>query len=618
MNGVPDGVGTTSGRPPSSPSSSSASPHGSGFITMPAPPPYGVSSTVRCRSWVQSPQVVDAQVEQAPAPGPCRPATARAARGSRGRSRRRRSSRGAARLVLGQRGDQARAGRRRRPGRRPGRPRAPARLTNGTRASRPSGVRIGRAGPGRRRARRPVTSPSAAPSIVVRRQPDQLVVVELVGVLGRRRPGRRSRAARCPRAASAAVRSAISSKATSSVVWCQRARRDGQRRAAGCGRPARRLGAAAPRRRRSGAPARRCGRRRSPRRGCRAACRSGRPRPRCRLGGSPGRARRVHRSSVQTRRTGATPAGWHPFKRSARSAAPVDVDEVDPGAAAARQGRDDGAERGRGATAAADHLAEVVGVHPDLEDRAATQLLVAHDRRRRGGRRPRAPGARAPRRASCSGLVAACSAAASASASAVSAAPSGSRRRAPGQASSAARRLGGGLLGGSAPRRPASASAALAASAAGLGRPRPASRPSSTVFLVTASALGSPPASLRASLKMSSLSRLGSVDLQGALGAREALELLPVTGDLEDRLDGLGRLRADAEPVLRPVGGRRRCSDGLLLGVVLADLLDDLAVALLARVDDDDAVLRHPDLAQALQTNLDGHVCGVSSEVVCG
>ncbi len=26
---------------------SSASPHGSGFITMPAPPPYGVSSTVR-------------------------------------------------------------------------------------------------------------------------------------------------------------------------------------------------------------------------------------------------------------------------------------------------------------------------------------------------------------------------------------------------------------------------------------------------------------------------------------------------------------------------------------------------------------------------------------------
>ena len=35
-------------------SPSSASPHGSGFMTMPAPPPYGVSSTVRWRSWVRS------------------------------------------------------------------------------------------------------------------------------------------------------------------------------------------------------------------------------------------------------------------------------------------------------------------------------------------------------------------------------------------------------------------------------------------------------------------------------------------------------------------------------------------------------------------------------------
>src|SRR4051812_7261431 len=53
VNGSPDGVGTTSTAPsPSGTSASSASPHGSGFITMPAPPPYGVSSTVRCRSWV--------------------------------------------------------------------------------------------------------------------------------------------------------------------------------------------------------------------------------------------------------------------------------------------------------------------------------------------------------------------------------------------------------------------------------------------------------------------------------------------------------------------------------------------------------------------------------------
>ena len=110
---------------------------------------------------------------------------------------------------------------------------------------------------------------------------------------------------------------------------------------------------------------------------------------------------------------------------------------------------------------------------------------------------------------------------------------------------------------------------------------------------------------------------LGRLDLQRALGTVQALELLPVTGDLEDGLDGLGRLRADAQPVLRPVGDDvdvRR----VLLGVVLADLLDHLAVALLARVDDDDAVLRHPDLAQALETNLDGHVCGVSLRLVCG
>src|SRR5688500_8316652 len=56
---------------------------------------------------------------------------------------------------------------------------------------------------------------------------------------------------------------------------------------------------------------------------------------------------------------------------------PVGVHEVDPRTAAAGEGRDDGAEGGRGAAVASDHLAEVVGVDPDLEDRAATQLLVA-------------------------------------------------------------------------------------------------------------------------------------------------------------------------------------------------------------------------------------------------
>ena len=46
--------------------------------------------------------------------------------------------------------------------------------------------------------------------------------------------------------------------------------------------------------------------------------------------------------------------------------------------AAAGQGRDHGAERRRGAAAAADHLAEVVGVDPHLEQRTAPRLLVAH------------------------------------------------------------------------------------------------------------------------------------------------------------------------------------------------------------------------------------------------
>src|SRR5690242_14108780 len=63
VNGTPAGVGTTSrpggsrpGSTPAGPSggtrSSRASPQGSGRITMPGPPPYGVSSTVRCTSCV--------------------------------------------------------------------------------------------------------------------------------------------------------------------------------------------------------------------------------------------------------------------------------------------------------------------------------------------------------------------------------------------------------------------------------------------------------------------------------------------------------------------------------------------------------------------------------------
>ncbi len=55
-------------------------------------------------------------------------------------------------------------------------------------------------------------------------------------------------------------------------------------------------------------------------------------------------------------------------------------------------------------------------------------------------------------------------------------------------------------------------------------------------------------------------------------------------------------------------------NEGLLGGVVLADLLDHATIALGLRVGDDDAVVRRTDLAQALETNLDSH----DSPELCG
>src|SRR5689334_14323467 len=57
----------------------------------------------------------------------------------------------------------------------------------------------------------------------------------------------------------------------------------------------------------------------------------------------------------------------------------VGVDEVDPGATTAGEGREDGPEGGRRTTTATDHATEVLGVDPDLEQRAAAQLLLADD-----------------------------------------------------------------------------------------------------------------------------------------------------------------------------------------------------------------------------------------------
>src|SRR5690606_33491914 len=76
--------------------------------------------------------------------------------------------------------------------------------------------------------------------------------------------------------------------------------------------------------------------------------------------------------------------------------------------------------------------------------------------------------------------------------------------------------------------------------------------------------------------------------------------------ELEERRNLLGRLRADAEPVLGTLGVDLD-ERGLLGRVVLADLLDHTTVALGARVGDDDAVVRRADLAQALQANLYSH-----------
>src|SRR6478609_8821301 len=201
---------------------------------------------------------------------------------------------------------------------------------------------------------------------------------------------------------------------------------------------------------------------------------------------------------------------------------------------------------------------------------------------RPGARPRRAPGARGPRRASCSGL-------------ALAGVLGGDLLGGLGLGGRALRGLRGGNLG----RGLLGLLGLLGGGLLGHG-----------------GALGLARGLLERLVEDLELVALGLRGLQRALGARQALELLPVTGDLEDGLDGLGRLRADAEPVLRPVGGDvdvRR----VLLGVVLPDLLEDATVALLARVDDDDAVLRHPDLAEALQTDLDRHVGGVSLDVLC-
>src|SRR3989440_5176584 len=90
------------------------------------------------------------------------------------------------------------------------------------------------------------------------------------------------------------------------------------------------------------------------------------------------------------------------------------------------------------------------------------------------------------------------------------------------------------------------------------------------------------------------------------LGRRQALELLPVPGLLEDALDRLARLGADGQPVLGAVG-LDLDQRGLLLGGGHPDVLDGPTIALGARVGHDDSGLRGADLAHPPKPDLYGH-----------
>src|SRR4051794_665231 len=284
-----------------------------------------------------------------------------------------------------------------------------------------------------------------------------------------------------PRAPSAAVRSGSSSNATSSADWCRRApttvsvRRDDAEPGGGSARsvlPDANL--------RSGSSVR-TSTVTSPRRPC----------------GLPIR-----------------PTTTSTWLSEGPSAASVDIHEVDPRAAGAGQGRDDGAERGGGAPAAADHLAEVVGVHADLQDRAAAELLVAHDDIVGVVDHPadqvlQRVGQHDQLSASAGSVSGFCAASAS---SAAAAAPSGVSSAGTGAASSAAGVSPAGTSASAAGASVAGASAA-GVSSAGASAAFLAGAFLAAAFLVTASPESVPCASASALLNTSSLSALGSAVL---------------------------------------------------------------------------------------------------------
>src|SRR5215467_3284136 len=144
-----------------------------------------------------------------------------------------------------------------------------------------------------------------------------------------------------------------------------------------------------------------------------------------------------------------------------------------------------------------------------------------------------------------------------------------------------------------------------------LGPGRPARGPGLRLSLAVSQRLGNRGGERSLAVR----ARLGRP--QRSLAARQALELLPVAGDLEDLPHRVGRLRADGQPVLDTLGidlDERR----LGLGVVLTDFLDRAPVPLGAGVSDDDAVVGRADLSQALQLDLDSHGCGLLPANWCG
>ena len=117
-------------------------------------------------------------------------------------------------------------------------------------------------------------------------------------------------------------------------------------------------------------------------------------------------------------------------------------------------------------------------------------------------------------------------------------------------------------------------------------------------------ALGSLPASARAALRKSVLLRFSGWGSTDGDASPENFCQSPV------RLSKATTASVGCAPTSNVLGPLRVDLDegGVILGVVLADFLNGTAIALGARVGDDNAVVRRPDLAESLQTNLDSHV----------